>query len=355
MADGAAATIFEGEFIGIVVVANDDDTSLSVFEGLCPQAKVVARGPARRDAFKDEDLAKGHIICRCDGDGLMIETLLPAMPKLKWIHTRSNGCDSMLKSQTIRDGPIPLTNSKGAYSRTLAEYSIGAFLYFAKDMPRLLAQQKNKEFTKFPMRELHKATMGVIGYGDIGRATAKLAKAFGMRVIGTRRRPELSKDDEFIDECFGASPSEIASVMQQSDYVLVATALTPQTRGLVNKGALESMKNTAVLVNVSRGPIIDEDALLHALQTNQIRGAALDVFCQEPLPDGHAFYDLPNLLMSPHNADITETFRHEALELFVANVNKFAGTYFNEPGSEDEKAKSAVSKLSNVVDKQWGY
>ena len=102
----------------------------------------------------------------------------------------------MLKSAVIRDGPLPLTNSKGAYSRTLAEYSIGAFLYFAKDMRRLLRQQKAKQFEKFPMGELHKATLGVIGYGDIGRATARLAKAFGMRVIGTRRRTELSDGDE---------------------------------------------------------------------------------------------------------------------------------------------------------------
>lgn len=150
-------------------------------------------------------MTNNALACRCDGDGLMIESLLPAIPNLKWIHTRSNGCDSMLKSQVIREGPIPLTNSKGAYSRTLAEYAIGAFLYFAKDMPRLRVQQKQKQFTKFPMRELHKATLGVIGYGDIGRATAKLAKAFGMRVIGTRRRPELSSDDEFIEACYPTS------------------------------------------------------------------------------------------------------------------------------------------------------
>jgi phosphoglycerate dehydrogenase-like enzyme len=104
---------------------------------------------------------------------------MPLMPKLKWIHTRSNGCDSLLKSEKVRDCAIPITNSRGAYSRTLAEYTIGAMLYFAKDMVRLRAQQTEGKWEKFPMRELHKATLGIIGYGDIGKTTAKLAQVSG--------------------------------------------------------------------------------------------------------------------------------------------------------------------------------
>jgi phosphoglycerate dehydrogenase-like enzyme len=158
-----------------------------------------------------------------------------------------------------------------------------------------------------------------------------------MRVVALRRRPELSANDPLLDHCFKSD--EIHELIAQSDYILVAAALTPQTKGLVGPKEIAAMKPTGVLVNVSRGPIVDSAALLEALQQKKIAGAALDVFEQEPLPSDHGFYKQDNLLMSPHNADIVEGFRHEALELFVENATRFV----------------AGEELMNVVDKALGY
>jgi phosphoglycerate dehydrogenase-like enzyme len=320
----------------IAVLADPTDDSLTILDQLPSNAKVVAIGQTKEAILKN-DVSEVEILLRCDGDGYVVESLMPSMPKLKWIHTRSNGVDSLLKSEVVRDSSIPVTNSRGAYSRSLAEYTISACLYFAKDMNRLRAQQKQAKWEKFPMRELHKATLGIIGYGDIGKTTAKLAQAFGMKVIALRRRPELSANDPLINHCY--KPDQICELIAQSDYLLVAAALTPQTKGLVGAKEIAAMKPTGVLVNVSRGPIVDSQALLEALRQNKIAGAALDVFEQEPLPSDHGFYKQDNLLMSPHNADIVEGFRHEALELFVENAKRFLD------GTE----------LLNVVDKQLGY
>ena len=159
--------------VHIAVIAEPADDSLSVLEQLPSNAKIVATAPTKEELLK-KDLSEVEVLLRCVGDGYLVEALMPSMPKLRWIHTRSNGVDSLLKSEKVRDSSIPVTNSRGAYSRTLAEYTIGACLYFAKDMNRLRQQQKRAQWEKFPMRELHKATLGIVGYGDIGQTTAKL-------------------------------------------------------------------------------------------------------------------------------------------------------------------------------------
>jgi phosphoglycerate dehydrogenase-like enzyme len=181
--------------------------------------------------------------------------------------------------------------------------------------------------------------MGIVGYGDIGRSCAKLAKAFGMRVLALRRRPELSQDDELVDEIFGLS--DLGTVMSESDYLVVCTALTPETRGLIGRKEMLLSKEGQVLINISRGAVLDELALIDILQTQTpIRGAALDVFTCEPLPQTSPLWDLPNLLLSPHNADMTKDFRHQSIKFFTQICQKFL-------------AGNLVA--DNVVDKYSGY
>lgn len=159
-----------------------------------------------------------------------------------------------------------------------------------------------------------------------------------MKVLAVRRRPELSEGDEMIDECFGTD--DIPTVMSESDYLVVATPLTKATVGLIGKRELAVAKEGQILINISRGAVMDESALIDALHSgDRLHGAALDVFCTEPLPQSSPFWDVPNLLLSPHNADMTVSFRHQSVKHFTLNCHRFVG------GEE----------LESVVDKECGY
>jgi phosphoglycerate dehydrogenase-like enzyme len=173
---------------------------------------------------------------------------------------------------------------------------------------------------------------------DIGYHCARAAKFFGMTVLAVRRRPELSVDDDMIDECFGSD--DIPIVMSESDYLVVATPLTKSTVGLIGKKELRVAKEGQILINISRGAVIDESALIEALQSGErLGGAALDVFCVEPLPRSSPFWNVPNLLLSPHNADMTINFRHQSVKHFTLNCHRFVG------GEE----------LESIVNKECGY
>jgi phosphoglycerate dehydrogenase-like enzyme len=166
--------------------------------------------------------------------------------------------------------------------------------------------------------------MGIIGYGDIGRAVAKLATVYGMRVVALRRHPYLSKDDPYCDAVYGRDKTSLNLLMSESDYVVCSTPSTVETRGMVNDIAFEHAKAGSVFINLGRGPVVDEVALINALGDGRLKGAALDVFNTEPLPAANELWSLPNVLLSPHNMDQTSTFMHEATEFFLKeNLPRF--------------------------------
>ncbi|KAL3910773.1 MAG: hypothetical protein SGARI_001964, partial [Bacillariaceae sp.] len=158
--------------------------------------------------------------------------------------------------------------------------------------------------------------MGIVGYGDIGRSCAKLATVYGMRVVGLRRRPYLSKTDPLLDVVYGTDKGSLNELMSESDYIVCSAPSTVDTRGMVSAEAFEHVKKDAVFINLGRGPVIDENALVKALKNGRLKGAALDVFQEEPLPADNELWDLENVLISPHNMDQTGTFMHEATEFF---------------------------------------
>ena len=167
-------------------------------------------------------------------------------------------------------------------------------------------------------------TLGIIGYGDIGRSCAKLATVYGMKIVALRRHPFLSKDDPYCDVVYGRDKGSLNKLMAESDYIVCSTPSTVETRGMVNADAFGHIKSNAVFINLGRGPVIDEDALIDCLQNGKMKGAALDVFSEEPLPQGSPLWDLPNVLISPHNMDQTSTFMHEATEFFLnENLPRF--------------------------------
>jgi len=138
-----------------------------------------------------------------------------------------------------------------------------------------------------------------------------------MRIVALRRHPFLSRDDPFCDVVYGRDKGSLNKLMSESDYIVCSAPSTVETRGMVDAQAFESVKENAVFINLGRGPVVDEDALIKALQTGKLKGAALDVFTEEPLPLSSPLWDLPNCLISPHNMDQTATFMHEATEFFL--------------------------------------
>jgi phosphoglycerate dehydrogenase-like enzyme len=269
-------------------------------------------------------------------DTTVLRQIWPVAPRLRWVQMRSAGLDGMLFPEII-ESPVVLTNARGVFSQVLGEFTIGAVLFFAKDFRRLVVSQMAGKWEPFDITEVRGQTLGLVGYGDIGRAVAARALALGMKVVALRRRPELSREDSHVARVF--PPEGKREMLSISDYVVVVAPLTPESRGMIGEAEFQAMKPTAVLINIGRGPVVEEAALVRALTERRIRGAALDVFDTEPLPAGHPFYRLDNVLLSPHSADNTADWKERAMRLFLENFERFR----------------SGQPLLNVVNKKLGY
>jgi phosphoglycerate dehydrogenase-like enzyme len=190
---------------------------------------------------------------------------------------------------------------------------------------------------RFDTVEVRGQTMGILGYGDVGHACAQRAHAVGMKVLALRRRPGSPTGDPIVDQVF--MPDRKLEFLARCDYVVVTLPLTEESRGLVGAPEIGVMKPSAVLINIGRGPVVDERALIDALERKRILGAALDVYDTEPLPAGHPFYKLDNVLLSPHCADHTPDWQQRGMQLFLENFERFRR---GEP-------------LANMVNKKLGY
>ncbi len=279
----------------------------------------------------------------------LLREIVLASPALRWAHIMSAGINHLVSAELLQS-EVLLTNGRGVFSDSLGEWAVGAILYFAKDFRRLIRSQSEGRWEPFNVVEVSGQTVGIVGYGDIGRAVATRVHPLGMRVLGLTRhgsgpaaghRPGLGArtehEDDPAEEIFG--PSDRIRMIEQSDYVVVTAPLTPDTRGMIGEAELAAMKPSAVLINIGRGPIVAEEPLLRALSEGTIKGAALDVFHREPLPHDHPFYRLENVLLSPHSADRTPDFLDKATQLFFDNLERYRR---GEP-------------LVNALDKGSGY
>jgi phosphoglycerate dehydrogenase-like enzyme len=317
----------------LLVLAEPAERQLAMLEAL-PAETSIATG-TNLEAFK-RAAAGADAVLMWSGTRDLLREVLRIAPRVRWVHSRSAGLDSVLFPELV-ESPVVLTNGRGVFSQSLGEFAIGAALFFAKDFRRMVQSQEQGRWDPFDIVEIRGQTMGIVGYGDIGRAVASRAKAMGMRVVAVRRRPELSADDPDVDDVLPMT--RIPDLLKQADYVTVAAPLAEGTRGLIGEAELGAMKPEAVIINIGRGPVIAEAALVHALQERRIRGAALDVFDEEPLAEGHPFYRLDNVLLSPHCADHTPTWLEDAMRFFLDNFERYRK---GEP-------------LLNVVDKRLGY
>ena len=187
----------------------------------------------------------------------------------------------------------------------------------------MLQQQRAHKWEQFMVDWLPDRTLAIVGYGEIGRECALLAKSLGLRIAATRRRPELLAGDPVVDQAYPLD--QLHQMLSDSDYVVAAAPLTPETRHMISDAEFKAMKSSAVVINVGRGPVIDEQALIRALKTNQIAAAALDVFEQEPLAENSHLWDMPNVLISPHCTDRTRDpdWLDLAMRRFVDNFRHF--------------------------------
>jgi phosphoglycerate dehydrogenase-like enzyme len=281
--------------------------------------------------------ADAEVILNWTGSLDLLRDVFNICPRLRWIHSRSAGLERTLFPELLASDVV-LTNGSGVFSDSLGEFVLGAILYFAKDFRRMVRNQMANVWEPFDVTMISGTTVGIVGFGDIGRAVASRVRALGMDVLGVKRRvTEKDKAEGLAQE---VHPSEdLISVLPRCDYVVVAAPLNDATRGLVGAKALSALKTTAIIINVGRGPVIDEGALIRALSEKKIKGAALDVFDEEPLPRGHAFYQLENVLLSPHCADHTPDWLDNAMRFFITQFERFRR---GEP-------------LANLVDKKLGY
>jgi phosphoglycerate dehydrogenase-like enzyme len=223
--------------------------------------------------------------------------LLSRAPRLRWVANVGSGTDQY-QAHGILASNVMLSSAKGVAARSIAEFAMSQLLVLARNWPARLDNQRHRRWQSVASRSLDTQTLGIIGLGSIGMEAARMAKAFGMRVIALRRRAGDGGPD--VDQVFAADA--LHDMLGRSDAVLISIAYTAQTAGLFNRAAFEAMRPGGWLLNVSRGGLVDEAALADALNSGQLAAAAFDVFAQEPLPDDSPLWSLPNLLISCHNA-----------------------------------------------------
>lgn len=254
---------------------------------------------------------------------------------IKWVHSASAGIDAYMTSIMI-NSPAPLTNAKGAFNQALVEYTLASMLYFNKSIPQLHKQKETKHYHPFIMQSMHDKVLGILGYGSVGKSIAKACKAvFNMKVVGVRKAGVLT--DEYADELY--RPHDLMSVLPEVDFLIMTLPTHSETYNIIGEEQIARMKPNAVLINIGRGSTLDEDALIDALKEHRLLGAAIDVYKKEPIPAESKLWDCPRLLLSPHNADMTEDYIDSSFRIFKDNLMCFLK---GEP-------------LLTVIDKQKGY
>lgn len=317
----------------LLVLTAPGDKDIPFLAELRQKAMIVVGESAAEFAQAAGD---AEIILNWSGSRALLRELFLISPRVRWIHSRSAGLEQMLFPELVASNVI-VTNGSGVFSPSLGEFALAAILYFAKDLRRMIRNQMSGVWEPFDGTMVSGQTLGIVGYGSIGHAVAARARALGMNVLGLRRVSQTSNEDSLIDKVYGSE--QLLEMLRRCDYVVVTVPLTEQTRGLIGDTEFTVMKKNAVVINVGRGPTVEEGAMIKALSQRRIRGAALDVFDQEPLPQGHPFYSLENVLLSPHCADHIPDWLDNAMRFFLEQLGRFR----------------RGETLLNVVDKALGY
>ncbi len=286
------------------------------------------------------------------------EALLEAGAGLRWVHTGAAGVGKSLTPKMLAS-PVVFTNSAGVHAPPIAETALAMILFFGRGLDFAIEGQRRSEWSSdpywaagAPLRELSDSTVGIVGFGGIGKELARRVASLGARVIGLKRRPPLAGEANLEPVGGGGvlgsgielvhGDAGLDAILRESDVVVIAAPDTPETRGMIDAEALSRMKPGALLINVARGKLVDQAALVQALSEGRLRGAGLDVFEKEPLPPEHPLWQLPNVVLTPHVSAVTGGFWRRETELIVRNLRRHI-------------SGAPLEEWENVVDKQAGY
>jgi phosphoglycerate dehydrogenase-like enzyme len=265
--------------------------------------------------------------------------LLLRAPNLRWYQQWGAGADWLLRHPEVADLDFVLTNASGVHPIQITEHIFAMLLAFARRLCRAVRAQERHEWLGYGSQrdvfELYGKTMALVGVGAIGARTAEVAAVFGMRVLGVRRDPAIGAPG--VEAMFGSD--QLLDVLPEADFVVITAPLTDETRGMIGERELRAMKPSTYIVNIGRGGIIDEGALIRALQEGWIAGAGLDVFEEEPLPKTSPLWDMENVIVTGHYAGATPHYDERAMAIFLDNLRRY----------------KAGEPLRNVVDKKLGY
>jgi len=316
----------------VLISGNLSEADRAALQAAAPAAELCV--VADREAVTDQ-IADAEVYVPGPWDA----GVLAAAAKLRWVHFRWAGVEGQLFPEARRSDVV-ITNSAGVFAVPMAEHALALMLALSRRLHRCIGAdgedpwRQTRQAIGRHVLEMEGAVLGILGYGGIGRAAARKARGLGMRVIALRRRPA---PDEHADEVWG--PDRLDDLLRRSDYLLICCALTDQTRGMIGEPQLALMKPTAILVNVARGAVVDQQALVEALQEGRLNGAGLDVTDPEPLPPESPLWRMDNVIITPHVSGLGPNTRRRQFELLRDNLRRYA----------------AGEPLRNVVDKEAGY
>ncbi|MEW6672549.1 MAG: D-2-hydroxyacid dehydrogenase [Thermodesulfobacteriota bacterium] len=245
------------------------------------------------------------------------DDLIQRASQLEWIHTPSTGVDKIVSLPSLAEKVI-ITSGHGSHGPQVADAAFLMMLALSRNLPEILRNQQNKLWRQWPAPGLENKHVGILGVGVIGKEIARRCKAFGMTVHGITRRKRAI---EFVDYSYGVE--DLIEAVPKIDFFIIAAPITPQTRRMVNAKVLAAMKPSSYLINLGRGAIVDEESLIRTLQENKIAGAALDTFATEPLPAGHPFWEMQNVIVTPHVSGMGDSAYKRGMEIFEENLRRF--------------------------------
>lgn len=243
--------------------------------------------------------------------------LIKKASKLKWIQALTTGVDYIIHLPSLRK-EVLITSARGIHGPQMSEMALLLMLALNRNFPQIIRNQDQRVWERWPGKLLYQKKVGILGVGVIGEEIARKCKAFGMTVFGI---DIVKRKVDAVDYFYG--PEELLQVIQEVDYFIIVAPNTPQTQKLVGVKVFSSMKPTAFLISIGRGEIVDEEALIHALKTGQIAGAALDTFWTEPLPKDHPLWEIKNVIITPHVGGLSDIYVEQVLPIFEENLRRF--------------------------------
>jgi len=266
--------------------------------------------------------------------GRFTREMFSAAEKLRWVQAIAAGVDRFLFPEFV-SSDVVLTNARGVHPAQVSDHVLAMILAFSRRLNRFMRSQSERKWTRLQCDELQGKVLGILGLGAIGREIARKAKCFGMKVVAVDR--DVTVPPSFVDELF--NPLGLQTLLKRSDFVVLSVPLTRETEGMIGESELSTMKQDAILINVSRGGIILEQALVKALKEGRIGGAGLDVFEEEPLPPSSELWCMENVIITPHVAGSTPHYWARVCDIFCENLRRY----------------SSGQPLINLVDKRAGY